>query len=122
MSKDATEVFTGISPYGFAFSETARELTLYVAAPYSWDKVKNFEAKRLAIGSTAMGILRYQAPEICQALTKAFGGVAKAGDWLTGHLSGQPRMGYPLVMLAKNQPAAVLTAAAAASKNRCVVA
>ena len=122
MSKDATEVFTGISPYGPAFSALTSELIALNAKSVLLQNPQKAQSVRTVIGSAAMGILHYQAPEICQALTEAFGGVAKAGDWLTGHLPGQPRMGYPLIMLARGQSSAVLTAAVAASKNRCVVA
>ncbi len=119
MSKDATEVFTGISPYGLAFSALTSELTALTATPSLLQNPERAALMRHTIGSTAVGILLNQAAEIGESLAEAFGGVAKAGDWLTERLPGQE---YPLVMLAKGKSAAVLTAAAAASKNRCVVA
>ena len=118
MSKDATEVFTGISPYGLAFSALARELTTLATTPSLLQNPEKAALTRSVIGSTAMGILLNQAAdEIGNPLVEVFGGVAKAGDWL---VERQPGQDYPLTLLAKGKSAAVL--AAAASRNCCVVA
>ncbi len=118
MSQDATEVFTGISPYGPTFSALTRELITLATTPALLQNPERTALIRSVIGSTAMGILLNQAAdEIGNPLAKAFGGVAKAGDWLTERLPSQE---YPLALLAKGKSAAVL--AAAASQNRCVVA
>jgi hypothetical protein len=119
MSKDATEVFTGISPYGTAFSALTRELTALATTPALLQNPEKAQSTRAIIGSTAMGILLNQAAdEIGQPLVNAFGDVARAGDWL---VERQPGQECPLALLAKGQSDAVLVAAAAASQNRCVV-
>mgnify|MGYP001263597530 CR=1 FL=1 len=109
MTDGVTTAFTGISPYGVLFSTLTRDLVRQDTTPFLLANAARSRSEREIIGSTAMGILLNQAAdEIGNPLVEAFGGIAKAGNWLTQREPGQE---YPLVMLAKGKSVAVMAAA-----------